>query len=569
MENKKDIGIAFKEKLNSLDRVPGDHVWNSISDAIEKDRKGIKGKNGLSYLFVAILILLGISTMVILDQSNIIVGKNINVQKLPNENGTVENGKVKTITNSVDEVVNSKSKTNETNANENDSLQNEKVTTSKFSSKSKNNIENIKASTQANLTGTITESTFFNTSPKSSNNNFGSTLKPLNSNLNKIDLLDNEKGKTSKIKSNTTNAFGTVNASKHAKLASGTTASELSSSSQKKIRKKFVSLSGKNNINSLTESKKGKARRNAVKKSSVKVEIEEINQSLAKNDEAKVGERLTDFSPLQTGNAVKMGKELKTEKLDSIAKKDKTITVLMHPEDNIENDSLKAYQKFYVDIFASPTLYGYFSTGNVFDNRLNSLDKKSAIKLGYGLGITYDFSEKTSFRFGVSIINVSHRKLNAPVNVSDYSCIYYNGFVSNQTILQASNAMPTKVGGPVKMDITYQISYIEIPCMIKYKFFDQKIGIRSSLGFSYLLLNESKVSIETNSGYRQYVGKIKALNQNSFSINIGLDADYPVFTHTKVFVEPILNYQLRTFAETPSQPYIFGLHFGLRHSFNN
>jgi hypothetical protein len=39
MENKKDIGKAFREKLDLLDKVPGDHLWNAIEADLEKKKK--------------------------------------------------------------------------------------------------------------------------------------------------------------------------------------------------------------------------------------------------------------------------------------------------------------------------------------------------------------------------------------------------------------------------------------------------------------------------------------------------------------------------------------------------
>jgi hypothetical protein len=241
----------------------------------------------------------------------------------------------------------------------------------------------------------------------------------------------------------------------------------------------------------------------------------------------------------------------------------------MHPADSVNEDSLKVDKKFYVDIFASPTLYGYFSTAGVFDSRLNSLSKKSEIKLSYGLGITYDSSEKISFRFGISKINLSYTILNAPIDGTNYNSIVYNSFVSNQTILKASNAMATNKNELARMNITHEISYIEIPVTIKYKFLDKEIGMKSSLGFSYLLRYDDKVIIKTNSGYQQDIGKMKNLSTTSFSINAGLELDYSVFTNAKIFIEPMLNYPLKAFSESVAKPYIFGVHVGVRYSFNN
>jgi hypothetical protein len=531
MENKKDIGKAFKEKLNSLDRVPGDHVWIGISDAIEKDKKG---KSGLFFFWGATLFLLVIGAIALLNQYDQNDGLGINTPKKATENTIIYNSKVKTTNNSLSDSTNSENKSNETVSNKS--------------------------------TGTKTNKSNETTADKNSET---STNRSNATTANKNDLLKNKKATISKIRSNTKNNIGQVNASKKAKLTNSTNVSVLSSSSQKSKRTKFASTSGKNKMNSLSDLKNKNTGRKWFKKSRNKPEKEESSSIVAKTDATQTEEKATDLNPLKVNDIVNSGSELKNKATDSIAEKDKTITIFMHPEDSIKEDSLDVNKKFYVDIFASPTLYGYFSTAGVFDNRLNSLSKKSDIKWSYGLGITYDSSEKISFRFGISKINLSHTILNASIDGTNYNSIVYDAFVSNQTILKASNAMATNKNEPARMNITHEISYIEIPVAIKYKFLDREIGMKSSLGFSYLLRYDDKVIIKTNSGYQQDIGKMKNLSTTSFSINAGLELDYSVFENAKIFMEPMLNYPLKAFSESVAKPYVFGLHLGVRYSFNN
>ncbi|WP_395061213.1 hypothetical protein [Flavobacterium sp.] len=55
MENKKDIGTAFKEKLDHLDKIPSANLWRSIEKELDKKKK----KRALFWFFPA-LILLGL-----------------------------------------------------------------------------------------------------------------------------------------------------------------------------------------------------------------------------------------------------------------------------------------------------------------------------------------------------------------------------------------------------------------------------------------------------------------------------------------------------------------------------
>jgi hypothetical protein len=119
------------------------------------------------------------------------------------------------------------------------------------------------------------------------------------------------------------------------------------------------------------------------------------------------------------------------------------------------------------------------------------------------------------------------------------------------------------------MDIIQKISYTEIPLEVKYQFLAKKIGLKSSFGFSYFMLDENKVSIRTLNGFSQDIGKTKNLSGTSVSVNLGMELDYPLFKNTKIFVEPMFNYQIKAFSDSNFKPYILGIHTGIRYSFNN
>ena len=238
----------------------------------------------------------------------------------------------------------------------------------------------------------------------------------------------------------------------------------------------------------------------------------------------------------------------------------------MYPADSIKKENAEVYKKFYVDVFASPTMYGYFSKGSTLDSRLDSLSTKSEIKFSYGVGLTYDLSEKIAVRIGYSKVNISFVTKNAPIDVSNYSGIDYNPNISNQSILTSDNF---PLNGAAIVDIIQKISYTEIPIEFKYKFLDKKIGMKSSFGFSFLYLNENKVSIKTDTGFSQDIGKTRNLSGTSISVNLGLEMDYPLFKNTKIFVEPMFNYQIKAFSNSDFKPYFFGIHTGIRYSLNN
>ena len=272
-----------------------------------------------------------------------------------------------------------------------------------------------------------------------------------------------------------------------------------------------------------------------------------------------------DLTALQSAPTTVPAKEMYIKKKDTLTSKkgkEKPINITMLPEDKTAQDSAKSYRKFDLDAFASPTYYGYLAKGSTLDNSLGALSKKATIQFSYGAGLTYDVTEKISVRIGYSHLSLSVTTQNAPINTTNYTGIAYNPNISNQTIAGASN-------GAQKMDITQKISYTEIPLEVKYKFLDKKIGLKASFGFSYLLLNDNTVSIKTDTGYQQEIGKTKDLSPTSVSLNAGLEADYPLFKNVKLFIEPLINYHVKSSNSSNFKPYIFGIHTGIRYTFLN
>ena len=93
--------------------------------------------------------------------------------------------------------------------------------------------------------------------------------------------------------------------------------------------------------------------------------------------------------------------------------------------------------------------------------------------------------------------------------------------------------------------------------------------MKSSLGFSYLLLDENTVSVKAANGFSQEIGKTEGLSKTSLSVNLGVEMDYPLFKNMKVFIQPMFNYQVKAFSKSDFKPYTIGIHTGIRYSLNN
>jgi len=481
MENRKDIGKAFSDKLNSLDRSPRKEVWTGISDELRKKKK----KRRIVFFFfwgkaLGILLLCSISGFYIYNKDD---GFNSESPNGIKDSIMMDNSKQETV----------KISPNPATEQQYNKSENGKSSNAQTDNNKNNNLE---------VNNTRAKQTNEETAESSTNY------------LKKANTIKN----SSKIKS-------------------------------KKSKGKFA------------KNPKGKSK-------------EEKQLLLTETNPVTTDSKTIDLPSLQTGMTDAQEKENKTKKTDSLAvkeKKEKPININMYPKDSLKEETAKAYKKFHVDVFASPTLYGYFSNDSSLDRNLDSLTRKSEIDLSYGFGLTYDLTERFSIRIGYQKINISYVTQNAffvgnSNQIENYNGIDYYTNVSNQTVFDAANF---PLNGSALMDITQKLSYTEIPLELKYKFVDRKLALKSSLGFSYLLLNENTVSISTNSGYTQEIGKTKNLSGTSVSANLGLEAEYPLFKNIKIFVEPIFNYQVKAFSDGNHKPYILGLHTGVRYSFNN
>jgi hypothetical protein len=493
MENRKDIGKAISEKLESLDKTPNERVWIGINEEIQKKKK--KKRFAFFFFWTKTLGLFFAGSLIALY---------IFTQNDRFDFSSPNNQKDRIITDPESEETNPMNPNNIKN-NHNQKIKNvldNKTTEENYNSKENNN--------------PIDKSVYYKNFKKSRYSNSKRSSEIISTKNNSKKSFPKSVRESSKLKSKITT------------------------------------------IQSLSKRRKNKSNNKQTKLLS------------PENNPTKKDSVLYNLTELQNQKSIASTTENKSKKSDSIfAKKgkEKPININMYPKDSLKTEQTKTYRKFYIDAFISPTHYGYFNKGSLLDRDLDSRTKKSEIKFSYGLGVTYDFTETISIRVGYSKVKLNYITKNAPIGnntpeAMNFTGITYNTNTSNATIFAASN-------GSEKMDITQNISYTEIPIEIKYQFLNKKIGLKSCFGFSYLMLEDNKVSVRTLNGYTQDIGKTKDLSEISFSVNVGVEIDYLVFKNTKIFVEPLLNYQVKAFATNNSQPYIFGIHTGIRYSINN
>ncbi|MES2411658.1 MAG: hypothetical protein V4535_09480 [Bacteroidota bacterium] len=500
MENRKDIGKAINDKLNSLDKSPKEQVWVGINEELQKKKK----RRVAFYFFwtkvIGLLLIGTFATFYVYQNDGFDSDATTKSKESTIVNGNNTTGDHGNLTKDDSDIENPEA--NDRKANTNNEIPVEAESTSESKNRS--------------------------------------------SNSNGISIDKKSGNKTENLLTN-----------KNKKASAKVTRKNSGYSSSKSEKSKLYSKA---------------AKKKSAKKSKGKSEKEKNDLTLTEINSGKKDTMLIDLTSLQGKKSDEIISEAKSKKKDSLAsKKEKDLTkhINMYPKEKKDSLPVLSYRKFDFDVFISPTYYGFISKGSTIDRRLDSLPKKAEMKFSYGVGLTYGLSDKLSVRIGYSKVILSYVTKNAPIGTSNYNGIDYKPNISNETIFAAHNAIVTEVVFPANMDVTQNISYTEIPLEVKYKFLDKKFSLKSALGVSYLFLNENSVSIKTTNGFRQDIGKTKGLSKTSLSVNLGAEADYPLFKNMKIFVQPTFNYQINASSNSNFKPYYFGIHTGIRYSFNN
>jgi len=117
-------------------------------------------------------------------------------------------------------------------------------------------------------------------------------------------------------------------------------------------------------------------------------------------------------------------------------------------------------------------------------------------------------------------------------------------------------------------EIQQNVGYIEIPLEAIYVLSDKRLGVEFIGGVSTLVLNNNEVFLESN-GLRTNLGTSNALNDVSFTTNLGLGLNYKVTEKVKINLEPSFKYQLNAYSNNVGEfkPYYVGLYTGVNYRF--
>jgi hypothetical protein len=250
-------------------------------------------------------------------------------------------------------------------------------------------------------------------------------------------------------------------------------------------------------------------------------------------------------------------------------------------EDDLQEKEAIA-NRWGVGAVAAPVFYGDFG-GSGIDPQFKDNAKSSDANLSYGVQVSYAVTPKFKVRTGVSNVDLNYNTQDISFSPSNSARTLQGiDFSQNASFLDItdrvnpSSASPDALGDGLGQggntvssgEIQQNVGYIEIPLEAIYVLSDKRLGVELIGGVSTLVLNNNEVFLESN-GLRTNLGTSNALNDVSFTTNIGLGLNYKVTEKVKINIEPSLKYQLNAYNNSVGdfKPYYVGLYTGVNYRF--
>ena len=262
-----------------------------------------------------------------------------------------------------------------------------------------------------------------------------------------------------------------------------------------------------------------------------------------------------------------------------------------------ENYEMPAMERWSVSAMASPTYYSQFaSSGNGLAQQLMASDQNRVSYTG-GVGLSYKISSRFSIQSGLYYSSLGQevggihaysgfKQYDYSKGGSNFEVLTVNGtvYTSNPDIFLNSYNLPERiitnytndVFDPVKANLSYvsstihqDLSFLELPVMVRYKVVDRKLGLNLIGGISYNFLMGNSVYALQDEG-RYPVGTTEGLNAVSVSSSIGMGMEYKLAQYLSLNLEPTFRYYINPFNSGQTSgyhPYAIGIFSGLSYKF--
>lgn len=282
----------------------------------------------------------------------------------------------------------------------------------------------------------------------------------------------------------------------------------------------------------------------------------------------------------QDANATDVVEEIIEEPKKSLVEEAARIAANETEEEETQEKEAIA-RRWDVGAVAAPVFYGDFG-GSGIDPQFKDNSKTSDVNLSYGVQVSYAVNSKFKVRTGVSNVDLNYNTQDISFSPSNNAATLRGvDFSQSASFLNITDRVDPSTGVASPQDglgqggntvsngeIQQNVGYIEIPLEAVYVLSDKRLGVELIGGISTLLLNNNEVFLESN-GLRTSLGTSNALNDVSFTTNVGLGLNYKLTEKIKVNVEPSLKYQLNAYSNSVGEfkPYYVGIYTGVNYRF--
>jgi hypothetical protein len=526
MESRKDIGKAFREKLDQLHKQPGDTVWDSIkSDLIKKRRKAVPVWLRF-WAITGVFLLLGFFTYPLWEN----YVPHIYIKMPEQEKEQISN---ETIEGSNRPANYSTGKPIE-NGYENNSTVDANNTGTPLNSTLNRAADPAQTDTAQQPSATLLNSQDALVEGNTKNNK----NKKQQHNLQNSSAISGT-GRKDRSSSQTTN--GVVSGRNTVKLREvAENASYNSNNGRATINKKqnynnskgSISLKGNNAATNSTNNTENndhqdegfivpmsaayKSYRNNIARTVV---IDSIANDSIEADSGKDFAKVTDS----------------LRKMQSTGVKD----VLKVPDTKKESGSDKG---FYIYGFAAPTKYTFAENAGYIDAGLQNKNTSSKSSLAYGAYLGYNISGRLSIRLGAIKSKTELKNDNIFVPPADFEGIEYEAGMSNTAITEQLNNSGNDDDPSAIVNIRNNFEFIEVPVELTYRLYNgNKIGLGVLGGFITRFTTDNTVYAENETGSLQ-IGKIKSLKELNNGFSFGGSFNYTIVPNLQLNIEPVFKY---------------------------
>lgn len=566
MEAKKDIGKAIREKLDSLDRQPGDALWDAISNDLDKKKKG-KFPFFWFYVVSCTLICIAVTAFIFSNSNDTENNNGIKTDSLENTT-TVKNNVTKDSSaldrqSHKDAIVGNGT----TNANEDTT---KSSSTSKGAVNSSNTMGSFITIDQKNKTSHNKEPQSKKQLRKSEDQDFTT-----NNSNNKVNTSNTAKSTNQFSKHTTSTLAGLKKNTNTLRTQAQTDAQTGNTAGSSPQNNNNDTGSGKSiaNTNSnipqaidRTTSANGNGNSQTTSKTTENNNSSSDKENIASSIDTKtIGKLNTLAANDSTKNAVD---SLKTVIADT---KEET-----KKEDENKKDSIPPvpYKKFSVYAYGGPSYFSFPNRTVVTDSTTSDINTKSTARFGVLFG--YNLNRKLSIRTGVSMYKVKQTANGIKLNYTMESTGTEIGLIPTPDFTWIDYQQPFGTNNGIIIgqlgdnyqaiiNIDRELSYVEVPLEVNYNLFDRRFGMNVFGGGSMLLLNKNEITAYNKKG-KMYLGEWNAAAKTSFTGSMGIGLYYKVSPSFQVNAEPAFNYYFNSYKD--SKPYSFTFRIGLQYNFD-